>query len=157
MMAASGTQQSLDRARPNVPARPAASLRARWGGLYATSLPERRQFGQAVPSFQAIQFMLADMATQIEAAQPWVYSADRAIDSGDKNVNRIAAMAKVFATDTAMSVTTDVVQLLGGYGYCQDYPVEEYMRNTMITQVYEGTDQVQRMVIGRAITRKPVS
>jgi len=105
-------------------------------------------------SHQAIQFMLADMATQVEAARQLVYTSARAIDAGVRNINKIAAMAKVFATDTAMRVTTDAVQLFGGYGYCRDYPIEKYMRDAKITQIYEGTNQVQRLVIGRALTRE---
>ena len=83
-----------------------------------------------------------------------VYHSARVIDSGAANVNKIAAMGKVFATDTAMKVTTDAVQLYGGYGYCKDYPIEKYMRDAKITQIYEGTNQVQRLVIGRALTRE---
>ena len=115
---------------------------------------ERKQFGQTVMSHQAIQFMLADMATQVEAARQLVYTSARYIDSGAKNINKIAAMAKVFATDTAMKVTTDAVQLFGGYGFCRDYPIEKYMRDAKITQIYEGTNQVQRLVIGRSLTRE---
>jgi butyryl-CoA dehydrogenase len=122
-----------------------------WAMRYTS---ERKQFGQTVMSHQAIQFMLADMATQVEAARQLVYTAAKVIDSGAKNVNKIAAMAKVFATDTAMKVTTDAVQLFGGYGFCKDYPIEKYMRDAKITQIYEGTNQVQRMVIGRALTRE---
>jgi len=145
--------QTLDRARPGVAAQAVGLAQGayEWALRYTS---ERKQFGQTVMSFQAIQFTLADMATQIEAARQLVYTAARAIDSGQKNVNKIAAMAKVFATDTAMKVTTDVVQLFGGYGYCRDYPVEKYMRDAKITQIYEGTNQVQRLVIGRAITRE---
>ena len=117
-------------------------------------ISERKQFGQNVLSFQAIQFMVADMATQIEAARQLVHAAARAIDSGAKNVNKVAAMAKVFATDTAMKVTTDAVQLFGGYGYCKDYPIEKYMRDAKITQIYEGTNQIQRLVIARSLMRE---
>jgi alkylation response protein AidB-like acyl-CoA dehydrogenase len=115
---------------------------------------QRQQFGQSVASFQAIQFMLADMATQVEAARQLVYAAARAIDAGASNVSKIAAMSKVFATDTAMRVTTDAVQLFGGYGYCRDYPIEKYMRDAKITQIYEGTNQVQRIVISRALIKE---
>jgi butyryl-CoA dehydrogenase len=144
---------TLDRARPGV----AAQALGLAQGAYEWALryiSERKQFGQTVLSFQAVQFMMADMATQIEAARQLVYNAARAIDAGEPNINRLAAMAKVFATDTAMKVTTDVVQLFGGYGYCKDYPVEKYMRDAKITQIYEGTNQVQRLVIGRTITRE---
>ncbi|HKP86463.1 MAG TPA: acyl-CoA dehydrogenase family protein [Blastocatellia bacterium] len=115
---------------------------------------QRQQFGQSIASFQGIQFMLADMATQVEAARHLVYAAARAVDAGVKDVSKISAMSKVFATDTAMKVATDAVQLFGGYGYCRDFPVEKYMRDAKITQIYEGTNQIQRMVIGRALIRE---
>lgn len=118
---------------------------------------QRQQFGQSIASFQGIQFMLADMATQVEAARHLVYTAARAVDAGVKDVSKISAMSKVFATDTAMKVATDAVQLFGGYGYCRDYPVEKYMRDAKITQIYEGTNQIQRMVIGRALIREGAS
>jgi len=144
---------TLDRARPGVAAQALGLAQGafEWAMRYVS---ERRQFGQTVLSFQAIQFQLADMATRIEAARQLVYTAARAIDAGVANPNKIAAMAKVFATDTAMQVTTDAVQLFGGYGYCRDYPIEKYMRDAKITQIYEGTNQVQRLVIGRALTRE---
>ena len=144
---------TLDRARPGVAAQALGLAQGafEWAMRYVS---ERRQFGQTVLSFQAIQFKLADMATQIEAARQLVYTAARAIDAGVPNPNKIAAMAKVFATDTAMQVTTDAVQMFGGYGYCRDYPIEKYMRDAKITQIYEGTNQVQRLVIGRALTRE---
>jgi len=144
---------TLDRARPGVAAQALGLAQGafEWAMRYTS---ERRQFGQTVLSFQAIQFMLADMATQIEAARQLVYTAARAIDAGVPNPNKIAAMAKVFASDTAMKVTTDAVQLFGGFGYCRDYPIEKYMRDAKITQIYEGTNQVQRLVIGRAITKE---
>ena len=144
---------TLDRARPGVAAQAVGLAQGalEWALRYTS---ERQQFGQSVLSFQAIQFMLADMATQIEAARQLVYAAARAIDAGVKNITKIAAMCKVFATDTAMKVTTDAVQLFGGYGYCRDYPIEKYMRDAKITQIYEGTNQIQRLVIGRALTRE---
>jgi alkylation response protein AidB-like acyl-CoA dehydrogenase len=144
---------TLDRARPGVASQALGLAQGafEWALRYTS---ERRQFGQTVMSHQAIQFMLADMATQIEAARQLVYASARVIDSGATNINKIAAMGKVFATDTAMRVTTDAVQLFGGYGYCRDYPIEKYMRDAKITQIYEGTNQVQRLVIGRALTRE---
>jgi butyryl-CoA dehydrogenase len=117
----------------------------------------RQQFGQSIASFQGIQFMLADMATQVEAARHLVYAAARAVDAGVKEVSKISAMSKVFATDTAMKVTTDAVQLFGGYGFCRDYPIEKFMRDAKITQIYEGTNQIQRMVIGRALLKESAS
>jgi butyryl-CoA dehydrogenase len=144
---------TLDRARPGVAAQALGLAQGalEWALRYTS---ERRQFGQTVMSHQAVQFMLADMATQVEAARQLVYASARYIDSGATHVNKIAAMGKVFATDTAMKVTTDAVQLFGGYGYCKDYPIEKYMRDAKITQIYEGTNQVQRLVIGRALTRE---
>jgi butyryl-CoA dehydrogenase len=118
---------------------------------------ERQQFGQSVSSFQGIQWMLADMATQVEAARQLVYTAARAIDAGAKNVSKLAAMSKVFATDVAMRVSTDAVQLFGGYGYSREYPIEKYMRDAKITQIYEGTNQIQRVVISRALIKEGAS
>jgi butyryl-CoA dehydrogenase len=144
---------TLDRARPGVASQAVGLAQGafEWAVRYSS---ERQQFGQSVMSFQANQFTLADMATQIEAARQLVYTAARAIDAGVPNPSKLAAMCKVFATDTAMRVTTDAVQLFGGYGYCRDYPIEKYMRDAKITQIYEGTNQVQRVVIGRALTRE---
>jgi alkylation response protein AidB-like acyl-CoA dehydrogenase len=101
--------------------------------------------------------MLADMATQIEAARHLVHTAARAIDSGAKNISKLSAMCKVMATDVAMKATTDAVQLFGGYGFCKDYPIEKYMRDAKITQIYEGTNQIQRLVIARSLLREAAS
>ncbi|HEX9022044.1 MAG TPA: acyl-CoA dehydrogenase family protein [Nitrospirota bacterium] len=108
---------------------------------------QRVQFGQPVASFQAVQHMLADMQTQTEAARALVYSVARFIDSGAKDVSRASAMAKLFATDVAMKVTTDAVQVMGGSGYMKEYPVEKMMRDAKILQIYEGTNQIQRNVV----------
>jgi butyryl-CoA dehydrogenase len=144
---------TLDRARPGVAAQAVGCAQGafEWALRYVS---ERQQFGQSVLSFQAIQFMLSDMATQIEAARQLVYDAARAVEAGAKDASKKAAMCKVFATDTAMKVTTDAVQLFGGYGYCRNYPIEKYMRDAKITQIYEGTNQIQRVVIGRALARE---
>ena len=107
----------------------------------------RVQFGQPITSFQAVQHMLADMQTQTEAARSLVYSVARFIDSGAKDVSRASAMAKLFATDVAMKVTTDAVQVMGGSGYMKEYPVEKMMRDAKILQIYEGTNQIQRNVV----------
>jgi alkylation response protein AidB-like acyl-CoA dehydrogenase len=115
---------------------------------------ERFQFGQAVSSFQAVQIMLADMATQVEAAKALVYSAARYIDSGAKKISKESGMAKLFASDTAMRVTTDAVQIFGGYGYMKDYPVEKMMRDAKITQIFEGTNQIQRLVIANRLLKE---
>jgi len=113
---------------------------------------ERRQFGRPIADFQGLQFMLADMATQVSAARALYLEAARLKDSG-RPFSREAAMAKLFATDAAMRVATDAVQVHGGYGYTQDFPVERYFREAKVLQIVEGTNQVQRMVIGRDLTR----
>jgi len=115
---------------------------------------QRIQFGQPVISFQAVQHMIADMAIQIEAARALVYSVARYIDSGAKDITKASAMAKTFATDVAMKVTVDAVQVMGGSGYMKDYPVEKMMRDAKILQIYEGTNQIQRNVIGQAIIKE---
>jgi alkylation response protein AidB-like acyl-CoA dehydrogenase len=126
---------------------------------YATGyVKERRQFGQPVASFHGLQFMLADMAMKVEAARQLTYAAaaksERAME-GDRadDLTFFSSACKCFASDTAMAVTTDAVQLLGGYGYVRDYPVERMMRDAKITQIYEGTNQVQRMVIARQLLK----
>jgi alkylation response protein AidB-like acyl-CoA dehydrogenase len=114
---------------------------------------ERRQFGKAIGEFQGVQFMLADMAMKVEAARQLVYVATSRAERGEPNLGFISSAAKCFASDTAMSVTTDAVQLLGGAGYTKDFPVERMMRDAKITQIYEGTNQIQRMVMARALLR----
>jgi len=109
----------------------------------------REQFGRPIGEFQMVQAMLADMATRTEAARQLLYKACVEIEAGSPHAMRWAAMAKLFAGDTAMAVTTDAVQVLGGYGYTSDYPVERMMRDAKITQLYEGTQQIQRLVIAR--------
>jgi len=142
----------LDRSRPGIAAQ---ALGIAEGALdFAVGYAkERRQFGQPIASFQGLQFMLADMATQIEAARHLVYLAATKVDEQAPDLTKIAAMAKLFASDTAMKVTTDAVQILGGYGYIRDYPVERMMRDAKITQIYEGTNQIQRVVISRHLLR----
>lgn len=117
---------------------------------------ERHQFGHSIISFQAVQHILADMAIQIEAGRSLVYSVAKYIDSGAKNVSKESAMAKVFATDVAMKVTVDAVQVMGGSGYMREYPVEKMMRDAKILQIYEGTNQIQRNVIGQALIKESV-
>jgi alkylation response protein AidB-like acyl-CoA dehydrogenase len=142
----------LDRSRPGIGAQ---ALGIATGALeYAIKYAkERQQFGQAIADFQGIQWMLADMATQVEASRNLVYQASAMIDEGHPNVTKFAAMAKLFASDTAMRVTTDAVQILGGYGYIKEYPVERMMRDAKITQIYEGTNQIQRVVIARHLLK----
>ncbi|WP_331739591.1 acyl-CoA dehydrogenase family protein (plasmid) [Streptomyces sp. NBC_00015] len=112
---------------------------------------ERKQFGKAIADFQGIQFMLADMAMKIEAARQLTYAAAAKSERLDADLTFQGAAAKCFASDVAMEVTTDAVQLLGGYGYTRDYPVERMMRDAKITQIYEGTNQVQRIVMARSV------
>ncbi len=115
---------------------------------------ERNQFGQPIISFQAVSHMLAKMATDVEAARALVYAAARTVDSGDKSFSMGSAMAKVFASDVAMRVTTDAIQIFGGVGYMRDYPVEKMMRDAKITQIYEGTNQILRDVIASGLRKQ---
>ena len=147
------TMKTFDMSRPGVAAQ---ALGIAQGALdvavkYAK---ERQQFGKSISSFQGIQWMLADMATQIEAARALVYSCAKEIDAGCKDVGKDSAMAKMFASDVAMKVTTDAVQILGGYGYMKDYPAEKYMRDAKITQIYEGTNQIQRNIIALQLIKE---
>ena len=114
---------------------------------------ERKQFGKAVAEFQGVQFMLADMAMKVEAARQLVYVANASAERGDPDLTFLSSASKTFASDTAMSVTTDAVQLFGGYGYTRDFPVERMMRDAKITQIYEGTNQIQRMVMARQLLK----
>ncbi|HDZ75982.1 MAG TPA: acyl-CoA dehydrogenase, partial [Desulfobacteraceae bacterium] len=115
---------------------------------------QRVQFSRPIISFQAVLHILADMAIQIEAARAIVYAAARHIDSNPKNMSKASSMCKVFATDMAMKVTVDAVQVLGGYGYMKEYPVEKMMRDAKILQIYEGTNQIQRNVIGQELNKE---
>jgi alkylation response protein AidB-like acyl-CoA dehydrogenase len=114
---------------------------------------DREQFGQRIADFEAIQFLLADMAMRLEASRLLVYKALALCDEEDSRMTQWSAMAKCFASDSAMAITTDAVQILGGYGYVREYPAERYMRDAKITQIYEGTNQIQRVVIARQILR----
>jgi alkylation response protein AidB-like acyl-CoA dehydrogenase len=147
---------TLDLARPGVAAQ-ALGLAQGAFELAVEYTGKRRQFGQSINAFQGIQWMLADMGTHIEAARTLVHTAARAADAKAKNISKLSAMCKLFATDVAMMVTTNAVQLFGGYGYCKDYPIEKYMRDAKITQIYEGTNQIQRLVIARSILREAAS
>ena len=144
---------TLDRARPGVAAQAAGLAR---GALELATVyaMKRHQFGQSIANFQMIQQMLADMATQVEAARQLVYASARACDAGVPSLTKMAAMAKLFATDAAMRVTTDAVQVFGGYGFMRDYPIEKFMRDAKITQIYEGTNQVQRLVVARNLMKE---
>lgn len=144
--------RTFDRTRPGVAAQAVGTAQ---GALdealeYAK---ERKQFGKPITQFQGLQFMLADMATQVEAARALVYATARMIDAGAKDTAKESAMAKMFASDIAMEVTTDAVQIMGGYGYMKEYPVEKFMRDAKILQIYEGTNQIQRTVIASALIK----
>ncbi len=147
--------KTLDQSRPGVAAQ-AVGIAAGALDKAVEYSRERVQFGKPISSFQGMQFLLADMATQVEAARALTYQAARSIDAGEKDVSKISAMAKVFASDTAMKVTTDAVQVFGGYGYMKEYPVEKMMRDAKITQIYEGTNQIQREVIALNMIKESV-
>jgi len=116
-----------------------------------TYVKERRQFGKRIADFQGIQFMLADMAMTLEAARHMVYAAAAKSERNDADLSFFSAAAKCYASDVAMQITTDAVQLLGGYGFTEDFPVERMMRDAKITQIYEGTNQIQRVVMARHV------
>jgi alkylation response protein AidB-like acyl-CoA dehydrogenase len=147
------TMKTLDGSRPGVSA---LSVGLAQGALEAavTYAHQRRQFGHPVSSIQAVQHMLANMAMELEAARALVYATAKTIDSGAKDFTEEGAMAKVFATDMAMKVTTDAIQVFGGVGYMRDYPVEKMMRDAKINQIYEGTNQVLRNVIALELLKR---
>jgi len=148
--------RTLDRSRPGVAAQALGIAQGALDQAVRYSR-ERIQFGQPISAFQATQFKLADMATQIEAARAMIYSTARMIDAGAKDISKESAMCKLFASDVAMAVTTEAVQIFGGYGYMKEYPVEKMMRDAKITQIYEGTNEIQRSVIGKALIKEAAS
>ncbi|MFH0827631.1 MAG: acyl-CoA dehydrogenase family protein [Candidatus Omnitrophota bacterium] len=141
------TMKTFDMSRPGVAAQ---ALGIAQGALeLAVKYSRQRvQFGKAISSFQGIQWMLADMATELEAARALVYACAREVDAGVKDVGRDSAMAKLFASDVAFKICDQALQIHGGYGYMKDYPIEKYLRDAKITQIYEGTNQIQRNIIG---------
>ncbi|MHB8191108.1 MAG: acyl-CoA dehydrogenase family protein [Ferrimicrobium sp.] len=142
---------TLDRSRPTIGAQ-AVGIASGALDYAANYIKNRRQFGHAIADNQGVQFMVADMATRVEAARGLVYRACSLIDEDPfSELTQFGAMAKMFASDTAMAVTIDALQLLGGYGYTADFPLERMMRDAKITQIYEGTNQIQRIVIGRKV------
>ncbi|MGB2782532.1 MAG: acyl-CoA dehydrogenase [Atribacterota bacterium] len=147
--------KTLDKSRPGVAAQAVGIAQGALDDAVKYAR-ERIQFGKPISSFQGIQFMLADMATQIEAARALLYAGARYVDSGAKDISKISSMTKLFASDVAMKVTTDAVQIFGGYGYMKDYPVEKRMRDAKITQIYEGTNQIQREVIALQLIKEAV-
>ncbi|MCX6353276.1 MAG: acyl-CoA dehydrogenase family protein [Candidatus Aureabacteria bacterium] len=145
--------KTFDASRPGVAAQ---ALGIAQGALdeAVTYARQREQFGKPIISFQGIQFMLADMATKVEASRALVYAVARAVDRGETKIAKESAMAKLFASDMAMQVTVDAVQILGGYGYMKEYPVEKMMRDAKITQIYEGTNQIQRTIIASHLVKE---
>ncbi len=143
---------TLDRSRPTIGAQAVGIDQGALDQAMAY-MKQRQAFGQPIAEFQGLRFMVAEMAMRIEAARTLVYRACALIDAGDPNdeLTLAGAMAKCFASDTAMTVATDAVQLLGGYGYTKDFPVERAMRDAKITQIYEGTNQIQRVVISKCL------
>jgi len=148
--------KTFDKSRPGIGAQAVGIAQ----GAFETALEyayKREQFGQSILSFQAVSFMLADIATQIEAARALTYQVARMIDGGSRSYGKESAMCKVFPSDVAMKVTTDCIQIMGGYGYMKDYPAEKYFRDAKITQIYEGTNQIQRQIIASALVREMAS
>ncbi|MFH2122823.1 MAG: acyl-CoA dehydrogenase family protein [Pseudomonadota bacterium] len=145
--------KTLDSSRPGIAA---LGLGLAQGALdeAAGYAKQRVQFGKPIMAFQAVQHMLADMAIQLEAARALVYGAARHIDAHPDNMSKVSSMCKVFATDMAMKVATDAVQVMGGYGYMREYPVEKMMRDAKILQIYEGTNQIQRNVVGQELNKE---
>ena len=145
--------RTLDHTRPTIGAQAVGIAQ---GALDSTIsyVKERMQFGQAIADFQGVQFMLADMAMKVEAARHLVYLAAARAERGETDHGFVSSASKCFASDVAMEVTTDAVQLFGGAGYTRDFPVERMMRDAKITQIYEGTNQIQRMVMARALLRR---
>jgi len=141
---------TLDRSRLGVAAQ-AVGIAQGATDYAAAYAQERQQFGKPIASFQGIQFKLADMESRTAAARELLYRACAKVDAGDRDMGKYSAMAKLFASDTAMAVTVEAVQVLGGYGYVNEYPVERYMRDAKITQIYEGTNEIQRLVIARSL------
>jgi len=147
------SMMTLDLARPGVAAQ-AVGTAAGALELATTYACRRKQFGQAISGFQMVQGMLADMAQKTEAARWMVYATAAQADAGSKGVTKIAAMAKCFATDVAVQVATDAVQIFGGYGFMEDYPIAKFYRDAKILQIYEGTNQIQRIVIARNLIKE---
>ncbi|MFI5777403.1 acyl-CoA dehydrogenase [Nocardia sp. NPDC051570] len=144
--------QTLDHTRPTIGAQAVGLAQGALDAAIAYT-KDRKQFGKAIADFQNTQFMIADMAMKVEAARLMVYTSAARAERGEKNLGFISAAAKCFASDVAMEVTTNAVQLFGGAGYTTDFPVERMMRDAKITQIYEGTNQIQRLVMSRALLR----
>jgi alkylation response protein AidB-like acyl-CoA dehydrogenase len=145
--------KTFDQTRPGIAAQAVGLAQGALNEAIAYAR-ERKTFGKPIISHQAVQHMLADMATQVEAARALTYAAARYADSGAKDIAKFASMAKLFSSDVCMQITVDVVQIFGGYGYMRDYPVEKMMRDAKILQIYEGTNQIQRNVIGQFLIKE---
>jgi alkylation response protein AidB-like acyl-CoA dehydrogenase len=143
---------TLDHTRPTIGAQAVGIAQGAIDASIAY-VKERKQFGKPIGDFQGVQFILADMAMKVEAARLMVYTAAARAERGEPNLGFISSASKCFASDVAMEVTTDAVQLFGGYGYTVDFPVERFMRDAKITQIYEGTNQIQRVVMSRALLK----
>ena len=144
--------QTLDHTRPTIGAQAVGIAQGALDAAIAY-VKERKQFGKSISSFQGVEFMIADMAMNLEAARLMVYTSAARAERGEKNLGFISSASKCFASDVAMQVTTDAVQLFGGAGYTRDFPVERMMRDAKITQIYEGTNQIQRVVMSRALLK----
>jgi len=147
------TMKTFDMSRPGVAAQ-ALGIGQGALDLAVKYARERHQFGKPITGFQGIQWMLADMATELEAARGLVYSTARMLDAGKTSVSKESAMAKLYASDVAMKVSVDALQIFGGYGYMKDYPIEKFVRDAKITQIYEGTNQVQRNIIALQVIKE---
>jgi len=147
------TMKTFDMSRPGVAAQ-AVGIAQGALELAVKYAKERHQFGKSISAFQGIQWMIADMATQVEAARALVYATARMVDAGIKDVGKESAMAKMYASDVAMKVAVDALQIYGGYGYMREYPIEKYVRDAKITQIYEGTNQIQRNIIALEIIKE---
>jgi len=150
------TMRTFDKTRPGIGAQAVGLAQGAFEAAVAYAR-ERHQFEKPVISFQAVQHILADMAAQIEAARALVYAVARWVDTNPKDISKYSAISKLFPTDVCMKVTVDAVQIFGGYGFMRDYPVEKMMRDAKILQIYEGTNQIQRNVIGQALIKELIS
>ncbi len=144
---------ALNKSRPSIAAHALGIARAAFEDAVAY-INQRQQSGRNIIEFQGIQFMLADMVTDLALCESWLWRVGAMIDAGEEDIGIEASMLKMRASDLAMRITTDAVQLYGGYGYCKDYPMERYMRDAKITQIYEGTNQIHRQLIGRSFIEK---
>lgn len=147
------TMKTFDMSRPGVAAQ-ALGIGQGALDLAVKYAKERHQFGKSISSFQGIQWMIADMATELEAARALIYATARMVDAGITGVSKESAMTKLYASDVAMKVSLDALQIFGGYGYMKDYPIEKYVRDAKITQIYEGTNQIQRNIIALQVIKE---